>query len=226
VRANLATQCGKIANVKGGSGAEDAHGMENTLLIAGIASLLAAIVGGGLKFLQVEIPVVTWPRQLVLLVVGSGFCIAAFNLRPRPPPARPVPIAKHEVQVQHAQRGGPFVILSTLDKKYAPTGTIWHAMDVKIENHCTEAIHVDPATFRLYLATAASTEHAPSFAPELVGAYPGRLATGWLDPGRSSEGTLIFQVPDKLSNGADTNGAYHLVRVFSQSQCPYTYQPY
>jgi hypothetical protein len=200
--------------------------MENTLLIAGIASLLAATVGGGLKFLQVEIPVVTWPRQLVLLIVGSGLCIAAFNIRQRPQVARPTPAAKQEVQVQSEQRGGPFIVLSKLDGKQPRPGNWWHAMDIRVENHCAEAIHVDPTNFRLYLASAASTENARSFSPEIIGAYDERLATSWLEPGRSIAGTLIFEVPDKLPNGSDTNGAYHLVRVFSQNRCPFTYKPY
>jgi hypothetical protein len=57
--------------------------MESTLLTAGIACLIAAIIGGGLKAFGVEIQVLTtWQRQLALFVLGLVFCFVAFRLVP------------------------------------------------------------------------------------------------------------------------------------------------
>jgi hypothetical protein len=79
--------------------------MESTLLTAGLACLIAAVIGGGLKAFGVEIPVLTtWQRQLALFVLGLVLCLVAFRLTPGrqndsgaaptvttapPPPAQP-----------------------------------------------------------------------------------------------------------------------------------------
>ena len=64
--------------------------MESTLLTAGLACLIAAVVGGGLKAFGVEIPLLaTWPRQVALFILGLALCTIAFTMRPAPPPAHP-----------------------------------------------------------------------------------------------------------------------------------------
>src|SRR5438046_1631560 len=53
--------------------------MTTTLLSAGIACVIAAIVGGGLKAFGVEIPVLaSAKRQAILAVFGCGLVIAAY----------------------------------------------------------------------------------------------------------------------------------------------------
>jgi hypothetical protein len=60
--------------------------METTLLTAGLACLIASIIGGGLKAFSIEIPVLTtWPRQIVLFALGLVLCLIAFAMRPLPP---------------------------------------------------------------------------------------------------------------------------------------------
>jgi hypothetical protein len=45
--------------------------MENVLIITGLACIVAAIIGGGLKFFNIEIPLLnSIPRQIILGVVG------------------------------------------------------------------------------------------------------------------------------------------------------------
>jgi len=202
--------------------------METTLLTAGLACLIAAVIGGGLKAFNIEIPVLTtWPRQIALFALGLVLCFIAFDIRPiRPRQPPPSPAAKQELAIHYAQRGGPFVELDPADKKHPQKGYWWHAMDVRVENRCAEAIHIDPVKFRLYLSRTASVDGAASFSPETITAYSRRLPGGWLEPGKSSEGRLIFQVPDTLPNGVESNGAYHLIRTHIQSQCSAAYKPY
>lgn len=60
--------------------------METTLLTAGLACLIAPIIGGGLKAFSIEIPVLTtWPRQIALFTLGLVLCLIAFAVRPLPP---------------------------------------------------------------------------------------------------------------------------------------------
>jgi hypothetical protein len=66
--------------------------MESTLLTAGLACLIAAVIGGGLKAFSIEIPLLaSWPRQIGLFVLGLLLCVIAFTMRPIPsrPPALP-----------------------------------------------------------------------------------------------------------------------------------------
>jgi hypothetical protein len=59
--------------------------METTLLTAGLACLIASIIGGGLKAFSIEIPVLTnWPRQIALFTLGLVLCLIAFGMRPAP----------------------------------------------------------------------------------------------------------------------------------------------
>ena len=57
--------------------------MENTLLTAGLACLIASIIGGGLKAFSIEIPALTtWLRQIALFILGLVLCLMAFGVRP------------------------------------------------------------------------------------------------------------------------------------------------
>jgi N-acetylneuraminic acid mutarotase len=62
--------------------------VEGTVLMLGLACIIAAIVGGGLKMAKVEIPLVSSPvRQVILALVG--IVLVVFSLGPFPsPPAR------------------------------------------------------------------------------------------------------------------------------------------
>jgi len=62
--------------------------MESTLLTAGLACLIAAVVGGGLKAFGIEIPLLaTWGRQVGLFTLGLILCITAFAMRSPSAPA-------------------------------------------------------------------------------------------------------------------------------------------
>ena len=63
--------------------------METTLLTAGLACLIASVIGGGLKAFSIEIPLLTTlPRQIALFALGLVLCFIAFGLRPSLPGTR------------------------------------------------------------------------------------------------------------------------------------------
>lgn len=68
--------------------------MNNTFVVAGLASLLAAIVGGGLKAFGIEVPLLkSLFRQIVLGVLGTvllAFGLGAVSLPKRPSMPTPV----------------------------------------------------------------------------------------------------------------------------------------
>jgi hypothetical protein len=56
--------------------------MNTVLLSAGAACVIAAVVGGGLKAFNIEVPVVSsLLRQALLFVVGAAFLVSAWVLR-------------------------------------------------------------------------------------------------------------------------------------------------
>jgi hypothetical protein len=56
--------------------------MNEVLVTAGVVALLAAVVGGGLKAFNVEVPIVdSLARQLMLAALGAVFLVAAVVLR-------------------------------------------------------------------------------------------------------------------------------------------------
>jgi hypothetical protein len=56
--------------------------MNPVLLSAGVACVIAAVVGGGLKAFDIEVPVVSsLRRQVLLFVIGLGFLASAWALR-------------------------------------------------------------------------------------------------------------------------------------------------
>ena len=58
--------------------------MNSILLSAGVACVIAAVVGGGLKAFNIEVPIVSsLPRQVLLVVVGLAFLASAWILRER-----------------------------------------------------------------------------------------------------------------------------------------------
>jgi len=73
--------------------------METVLLTAGIACVIAAAVGGGLKAFNIEIPVLSSPRrQIGLAVLGLALGVAAFlvptNDGPEQPERVPITLSK------------------------------------------------------------------------------------------------------------------------------------
>jgi N-acetylneuraminic acid mutarotase len=61
--------------------------VEGTVLLLGLACLIAAIVGGGLKMAKVEIPLISSPlRQAILAVVGIVLVAVSLGPAPSPPP--------------------------------------------------------------------------------------------------------------------------------------------
>ncbi len=71
--------------------------MYTTLLVTGLACLIAAIVGGGLKAFQIEIPVLqSQTRQLILAALGIALIVAAsIHITPQPSPDHPGPVRKY-----------------------------------------------------------------------------------------------------------------------------------
>jgi hypothetical protein len=56
--------------------------MNAVLLSAGVACVIAAVVGGGLKAFNIEVPVISsLGRQMLLFVIGLGFLVSAWVLR-------------------------------------------------------------------------------------------------------------------------------------------------
>src|SRR6266540_262886 len=56
--------------------------MNTVLLSAGVACVIAAVVGGGLKAFNIDVPVISsLGRQALLFVVGLGFLVSAWVLR-------------------------------------------------------------------------------------------------------------------------------------------------
>jgi len=65
---------------------EGSTSVQNTLLLAGLACLIAAIVGGGLRAFGIEIPLLaSIPRQLVLGTLGVVLMLIAATSARRPP---------------------------------------------------------------------------------------------------------------------------------------------
>ena len=63
--------------------------MNTVLLSAGAACVIAAVVGGGLKAFNVEVPVVSsLLRQTLLFLVGAAFLVAAWALRDSTEPSK------------------------------------------------------------------------------------------------------------------------------------------
>ena len=69
--------------------------MSESLLIAGIVCIVGAIVGGGIKLLGAEVPVLnSFGRQALLFLVGIAFLVGSFQLPgPKPAAAGPSPPA-------------------------------------------------------------------------------------------------------------------------------------
>ncbi len=68
--------------------------MSNTLLTAGLACIVAAIVGGGLKAFGIEIGILrSWKRQGLLAMFGAVMLVTAYVMqRPLTPQPSPVEI--------------------------------------------------------------------------------------------------------------------------------------
>jgi hypothetical protein len=76
--------------------------METTFLTVGIACLVAAVVGGGLKTFGMEIPVLnSVPRQLALGILGAAFVVVSIWLIPVPIPKIEIAIPKDGGEVDH-----------------------------------------------------------------------------------------------------------------------------
>jgi len=66
--------------------------MADSLLIAGIVCIVASIVGGGVKMLGAEMPVLSsFPRQALLFAVGVVFLAASFATSGTKPTPTPTP---------------------------------------------------------------------------------------------------------------------------------------
>ncbi|SRR5260221_2633950 len=212
--------------------------MQTTFLTAGIACVIAAIIGGGLKAFGIDIPVFrSTKRQLALGVLGASFICVAFALQPRSvaqePISKPTPHVAPHLLVQFSQRGGPFTIIGPNPSGvFVPghmRGTSWYEMDVLIENHCADQVYIDPSNIWLFVSPKPSTDRAMSFQPTTLGKefQPDRLKGGFLASGQSTSGRLIYELPERLDDGTVTNGsAYKLIRFYQAPPCAPEYKPY
>jgi hypothetical protein len=92
--------------------------MQQTLLIAGLACLIAAIVGGGLKAFGIEIPILSSRiRQAVLGLLGLILIMAATLPGPTPSPTAPPPS-----QDQTPLVGGTIMVHCTAQPHAIPAG--------------------------------------------------------------------------------------------------------
>jgi hypothetical protein len=90
--------------------------MQETLLIAGLACLIAAIVGGGLKAFGIEIPILnSHIRQAALGLLGLILIVAAALPSPTAAPAVPSP-----AQGQTPLVGGKVVVHCTAQSHAIP----------------------------------------------------------------------------------------------------------
>ena len=95
--------------------------MSNSLLIAGIVCMVAAIVGGGVKMLGAEVPVLSsFPRQIMLFALGVVFLVASFGIG-RPPAATNAP-APSQAAMTASDEGDTCVVqaLTCLPRSSAP----------------------------------------------------------------------------------------------------------
>ncbi len=66
--------------------------MAMALLTTGLACLIAAIVGGGLRAFGIEIPVLkAVARQTALAILGAGLVYSGFRAQPKKDTANPAP---------------------------------------------------------------------------------------------------------------------------------------
>jgi hypothetical protein len=99
-------------------------GASESLLVAGIVCIVAAVVGGGVKLLGAEMPVLgSFPRQALLFLVGVAFLVASFVVNlPKPETPAPVP-APAPGPTRSATLGtgcGPATALACLPMSSAP----------------------------------------------------------------------------------------------------------
>jgi hypothetical protein len=81
-------------------------GAAESLLVAGIVCIVAAVVGGGVKMLGAEMPVLgSFPRQALLFAVGLAFLFASFVVyAPKPAPKTSGNLAASQIQVTQPSR--------------------------------------------------------------------------------------------------------------------------
>jgi hypothetical protein len=90
--------------------------MNSVLLSAGVACVIAAVVGGGLKAFHIEVPVVSsLRRQALLFVVGLGFLASAWVLRDQPSGPDEATVAYRQLAVATC---GRIVKINTADMPF------------------------------------------------------------------------------------------------------------
>lgn len=209
--------------------------METTLLTAGIACLMGAIVGGGLKAFSIELPILnSVGRQMALGALGLVLILASFRTKANPTSsgnsAHPPPAPPH-LTINYSQLGGPFLRVGTDPSSVmvpnSAQGHWWNEMDVLVQNSCNEPIDIDPSNFSLYISAKPNPDNVERFVPTTgLDVQPQRLKAGWVQTGASVSGRLIFEVPTKTNDGTETNGAYHILRFYVSSSCQIVYKPY
>ena len=172
------------------------------------------------------------PLRLTFMSIGVALLLAACgDSTPAPTPTRvPEPESQSaaRLKVNYSQQGDPFVVIGpNPGGVFAPTGYSWNMMDIFVESHCEGPIRIDSSRFRLYLSSEPTTEGAQNFAPTTLGIeyQTNRLISGWLEPGDSISGSVIYQVPNKLQDGTESNDAFHIIRYPQQGFCVPEYQP-
>jgi hypothetical protein len=182
--------------------------VETTLLSAGIACLVAGVVGGGLKAFGIEIPVLeSVPRQLavaglgVMLIVAAAVVPTDQTRKPVPPGAGRVtaPQAPNRLQVRYDMVGAPFIVLGKdPDEMFAPSKAYWVLIDVRLENGCSNAVHVDRTSFALTVSAGGGSSETVRPSTRGWEHVAERLRGGWLEPSETTEGLVLFVIQRRL----------------------------
>jgi hypothetical protein len=204
--------------------------LNNTVLALGVACLVAAIVGGGLKAAGFEFPVLSsLPRQVVLGILGLILIAVSLRSGPKPTPTPPMPHPPKQFEVDYSERGGGFFIIGPNPSgEFSSPGYEWNAIDMVLENHCGERVYVAPAEFRLYVTTQPATANAtPIMSTDRGMQYQtGHLQAGWVEDRQKVLGRLIFEVPSDPSEQAGKSARYRILRFSPQTPCSVQYRPY
>lgn len=199
--------------------------MDTTLLTAGIACIIAGIVGGGLKAFGIELPIFkSIKRQIVLGVFGVLLCVASQLIGAGSTDKKPGVTKPDEVIVRYRhERTSAGPTLSVVRE-----GHYWHVMDVLIENQTTDTIDVSLPRFTLFLAKHAFVEGAQGFYPATSDADKQEklLTREWLKPGETVTGMIPYWVPFHLTNGLEAASCIHMIRYNPGGNKMVKHEPY
>ena len=208
--------------------------MEATFLAAGIACLIAGLVGGGLKIFGIEVPVLkSVPRQVAvstlgIILIGTAFLVPDGEKRQNKEPTQSTDASPSRGQsrllVRYNMIGGPFVVLGDKPRElFAARSNYWIAVDIRLENECTKAVYVDPSSFELTISRTRNPKGDSKFRTATRGhdRLKNRLKAGYLEPGAVRQGRVLYEVPQELVEP----GYQVIIRYNERMSCRVVYDP-